>query len=547
VANEVTIIVRGKDAASSILSGVQTQAKNLGGQLGSLGSAVGSIGSAMQQAVIPAAAVGVAVNKVTEAALEDEASQTRMKQAVIAAGQNWDEYGKQLEGVAKKGIDMGFADEETRESLALLVAQTGDADEAMRRLAVAQDVARGTGMDLHTAAKLVGKVTDESVNVFGRYGIKLDATMNAQEALAAVQGKFAGQAKAYAESNAGAIESMRLKYGELQEQIGGALTPTLVKLTDVFTALPAPVQTGIATAMAFGGAIGPLIPALGTLGPALMSLGTILLTPPLGFVVALAAAGVAIYIFRDDIAKGLGWAVDKAKELLGALGNLVKGIPDFLQEHWQAIVQGALLILFPPGAGLFYIVTHFSEVKEQVGKIVGGIVSGIEALPGRVLAFMSSWGSAGASLAGSLVNGIKGGITDLIGAIPGMAGELATAFLKLIKDGWNAMIDWADRNLRISIGTTIFGRHVSIEWDPDLSIFRLAGGIRGFPGGLAIVGERGPELVALPAGADVYSNRESREMFGGTTIYNYGRVTNVFPNTDPRAALRETDKLFRGV
>jgi tape measure domain-containing protein len=48
-----------------------------------------------------------------------------------------------------------------------------------------------------------------------------------------------------------------------------------------------------------------------------------------------------------------------------------------------------------------------------------------------------------------------------------------------------------------------------------------ANGVRNSPGGLAIVGERGPELVNLPKGADVFSNEESRKMTaggGGITI-----------------------------
>lgn len=49
----------------------------------------------------------------------------------------------------------------------------------------------------------------------------------------------------------------------------------------------------------------------------------------------------------------------------------------------------------------------------------------------------------------------------------------------------------------------------------------FADGVRNFSGGLAVVGERGPELVNLPKGADVFSNEESRKMTasgGGITI-----------------------------
>jgi len=44
---------------------------------------------------------------------------------------------------------------------------------------------------------------------------------------------------------------------------------------------------------------------------------------------------------------------------------------------------------------------------------------------------------------------------------------------------------------------------------------QFAGGVRNFGGGLAIVGEQGPELVGLPSGSNVYSNRETMGMMGG--------------------------------
>lgn len=46
----------------------------------------------------------------------------------------------------------------------------------------------------------------------------------------------------------------------------------------------------------------------------------------------------------------------------------------------------------------------------------------------------------------------------------------------------------------------------------------FANGVRNFGGGLAVVGEKGPELVNLPKGADVFTNQESRQMVGGAGI-----------------------------
>ena len=48
----------------------------------------------------------------------------------------------------------------------------------------------------------------------------------------------------------------------------------------------------------------------------------------------------------------------------------------------------------------------------------------------------------------------------------------------------------------------------------------FAGGIRGFMGGYALVGEGGPEIVKLPRGSNVYSNSESKGMGAVTVVLN---------------------------
>ena len=40
-------------------------------------------------------------------------------------------------------------------------------------------------------------------------------------------------------------------------------------------------------------------------------------------------------------------------------------------------------------------------------------------------------------------------------------------------------------------------------------------------GGMTLVGEQGPELVNLPAGAQVKTNNQTSKMMGGTTVNNY--------------------------
>ncbi len=61
-----------------------------------------------------------------------------------------------------------------------------------------------------------------------------------------------------------------------------------------------------------------------------------------------------------------------------------------------------------------------------------------------------------------------------------------------------------------SIG--VFGK--GIQANINKGIPGYAAGTRNHPGGLAIVGERGPELVSMPRGSSVFTNSESRAMVG---------------------------------
>lgn len=71
------------------------------------------------------------------------------------------------------------------------------------------------------------------------------------------------------------------------------------------------------------------------------------------------------------------------------------------------------------------------------------------------------------------------------------------------------------------------------------------GGVRNFQGGLAVVGERGPELVNLPPGSDVFSNARSRSMAGTTGhVFNL-TVSALDPQAAATAVVRAIDEFER--
>jgi hypothetical protein len=205
-----------------------------------------------------------------------------------------------------------------------------------------------------------------------------------------------------------------------------------------------------------------------------------------------------------------GWTAIK-----DAVVMIATGLKDWLAENWRTIVQVALAILFPPAGGLFWIVTHFGEVKDAVLGFIGNIVDAITGLPGKVAALVGSWFGAARDLGDAMFRGLMEGLRQA----PGMVEAFLSGIWEAIRDLINQAIDAVNNAIPNSIGA--FGIGIDL---PDNPIPHLAAGIRDFAGGLAWIGERGPELVALPRGSSVYSARDSRQMAAGATYHFHGDI-----------------------
>ena len=161
--------------------------------------------------------------------------------------------------------------------------------------------------------------------------------------------------------------------------------------------------------------------------------------------------------------------------------------------------------------GLLTIVT---SLKDGAVEGVRLLITGIGELSGLAWSAMKGVGD---NMLDGMMNGLK--------SLPGLAGSIAeqvwSALKGVINSGIALINDWIPN----SLGAGPF--QVALPNNPIPTLYT---GTRGFRGGFAIVGERGPELVRLPAGADVFSNRESRRMGmggeGGVTVNMYNAVIN---------------------
>jgi phage-related protein len=150
------------------------------------------------------------------------------------------------------------------------------------------------------------------------------------------------------------------------------------------------------------------------------------------------------------------------------------------------------------------VTAAFNAVRSIVTSVVGAVrstvtsgfnavVSFIKGVPGKILAVASNFLDAGRSLGSKVIEGLQSGLSAVGGFITDIGASVKSAI-----------------NGALGLPVTINGPGPL----PDFTIPAFArGGVA--PGGMALVGERGPELVNLPRGSRVYSNSQSRAMASG--------------------------------
>ena len=147
---------------------------------------------------------------------------------------------------------------------------------------------------------------------------------------------------------------------------------------------------------------------------------------------------------------------------------------------------------------------------------------------------ISDFASNSLSKVGELLGNVFSEATDPIGSFFGSIASLLASSLKdlgqylitastliaSIKKALNAAFQ-SNPVLGIAVGIGLIAVGTALE----NSLPRFAGGVQNFSGGMAIVGERGPEKVILPKGSDVIPNhRLNNVMASDGSVQVYGRI-----------------------
>lgn len=204
--------------------------------------------SALAYGVVGSAAAQFAISSV-KAAMDDQKAQ-----AVLAKSlQNTVGANEQAVKAAESYIETlmyatNIVDDKLRPALATLVRTTGDMTKAQRLLSLATDVSIGGNVDLETVVKALTRAAMGQTSALGRLGLGLSsAALNSGDLATVTEElslKFGGSAAAAAETMAGKMENLSVRFGELKEQIGTELLPVVTEGTEKLLDFTGALQSG---------------------------------------------------------------------------------------------------------------------------------------------------------------------------------------------------------------------------------------------------------------------------------------------------------------
>ena len=398
-----------------------------------------------------------------------------------------------------------------------------------------------TAEDMVTINNLVGKVMTGNIGALSRYGVTLsdsqkqllaqgDETQRANvlnEVLAQNYGKVNEELR---KTPQGQMTAFKNTFGDFMELVGeftsNLIGPLVGAFNDWFESMGGPegVIKSIKETMEnlapwlpviAGALIGGLIPAFVALGVSIWTA----LAPLLPFIAAGAALGLGVKLLIDHFG-GLDGVMKKLQPVIQVMTDLwQKYLQPALMEVWKVFQER----LLPALKNLWEQISPILlPVLKTLGIVLGAIVFAQIMIFVEGLRLAIGWIS---NIINWVANAIKW-LKDFVGSIGRIAGDIGGA----IAGVYNAIVTPFQKAFDFITG--IPGRIVNTignvgqllrdklgDWDIPGPLGKVrdvipgfAEGVRNFEGGWAMVGERGPELVNLPKGSDVFTNSDTMAM-----------------------------------
>jgi len=549
------------------LNGLQKQATGMRGAMQSLAGSTGGLGSALQMLVpaLSVAGLGAMANGAINTA--DNLNDLRQKTGVSVEALSQFSTAANMSGttieavggaIVKLNRNLATRNDKATAALTSLGISATDASgklksadkvmlEVANRFSKMEDGAKKSA----AAQALFGKSGADMVpmlNMGGDAISKLGVTMS---------GEFAAQADEFNDK----LAVMQADLSRIGVSIGTALMPALSGLADVlggivdaFSKLPAPIQGlvgGIAllvgafvvlaplitSAIGLIGAIGPavagIVAAFSGLGGVLAAVGAAIagfLTWPVLLVAGLVAAGVAIFVFRDQIgaffqqvgrlaAEGWNALIAPLRPALDAIGQAFNGLVGVLSSFWT-------------GAAKLFYQLFIEPIVKSSQYLWGLITEGWNAVSSVASRIFSAIANAYQNI---VVKPLVGAWTKIVdtakAALRGLLGWAASAINGVI-NMVNRIIDGINAVRRLA-GLSTFGRVGNVT----VPAFAQGGYVTGPT--LGLVGEAGREYIVPESKAAGFANnimagrRGAAAIPSGTSSSGGGGAVQVNITTGP--------------
>nr|DAS80708.1 MAG TPA: minor tail protein [Caudoviricetes sp.] len=240
-----------------------------------------------------------------------------------------------------------------------------------------------------------------------------------------------------------------------------------------------------------------------------VTLGTTIL-PVVAAIGLLVAAGYLLYT---------NWAVVKAKglEFIGSLKEKFNSFVPDIMAIWENLKQIFISLLPVFAAVLGGILGGLGSFIKSVTNIIGSVIKVFKGITDFLVGvFTGDWGRAW--------NGILGIFTGIIDTIKGIF-QGVIDFFKSVLGGFLGGIDEgkiAAESAKQSFSGPKPKTVIPQDGPRRVEIPHFAKGVSNFGGGLAIVGEKGPELVNLPRGSSVKTNAQTKDILSfDNKAYDY--------------------------
>lgn len=228
---KASLIIQLRDEASKGLASVGETINKFKGHILAATAALTAIGAAAYSFIKEAMAQETAVNKLN-VSMKNNGSYT------LAASKDLQGFANELQRTTTIG------DETALEMMSLLGTFGLTGEKLKEATMAAADLSKGLGIDLNSAALLVGKSFVGETSSLSRYGITIDEGIPKTQKFTAVMEqlnqRFGGAAAAEMNTTAGRIANLKNAFSDVKEELGFALLPAFEKLVGFVrdTALP---------------------------------------------------------------------------------------------------------------------------------------------------------------------------------------------------------------------------------------------------------------------------------------------------------------------